>query len=241
MIFGFNTDVKIGDVVYHVQSEARHKDLLLETQVFVKGRCIGKCATPYVEDRALESAEESLQYALRAQHRRIVDSLRQGTLEREMTLSPAVPSDSSGTPPPEAFVSPEPESAGPPRLEDLSGVSPETEFTAAPVLAAFPDGLSTGSFSIECLNSDSVLQAETILLVLQVAQDRQLLEGADLALRFVWGEAPSQYFYATTGSDGTAEVAIAVRSSATQEGRVLVQASCQGSSATRRFRLKSPV
>ena len=42
MIFGFNTDIKYEDVVYHVQSEARHADLLLQTQVFVHGRCIGK-------------------------------------------------------------------------------------------------------------------------------------------------------------------------------------------------------
>ena len=47
MIFGFNTDIKQGDTVYHVQSEARESELLLQTQVFVRGRCIGKHATPY--------------------------------------------------------------------------------------------------------------------------------------------------------------------------------------------------
>ena len=33
-IFGFNTDVKLADVVYHVQSEARQQDLLLQTLIF---------------------------------------------------------------------------------------------------------------------------------------------------------------------------------------------------------------
>jgi hypothetical protein len=47
MIFGFNTDIKQGATVYHVQSEARESELLLQTQVFVRGRCIGKRATPY--------------------------------------------------------------------------------------------------------------------------------------------------------------------------------------------------
>ena len=47
MIFGFNTDVKHGDTIYHVQSEARESELLLQTQVFVRGRCIGKRATSY--------------------------------------------------------------------------------------------------------------------------------------------------------------------------------------------------
>ena len=55
MIFGFNTDVKHGDTVYHVQSEARENELLLQTQVFVRGRCIGKRATSYA-DKAAESA-----------------------------------------------------------------------------------------------------------------------------------------------------------------------------------------
>jgi hypothetical protein len=36
MIFGFNTDVKHGDTIYHVQSEARESELLLQSQVFVR-------------------------------------------------------------------------------------------------------------------------------------------------------------------------------------------------------------
>ena len=47
MIFGFNTDVKHGDTIYHVQSEARESEHLLQTQVFVRGRCVGKKATSY--------------------------------------------------------------------------------------------------------------------------------------------------------------------------------------------------
>ena len=53
MIFGFNTDIKHGDTVYHVQSEARENELLLQTQVFVRGRCIGKRATPMPTSRRL--------------------------------------------------------------------------------------------------------------------------------------------------------------------------------------------
>src|ERR1017187_4166252 len=47
MIFGFNTDIRHEDTVYHVQSEAREGEQLLQTQVFVRGRCIGKCAIPH--------------------------------------------------------------------------------------------------------------------------------------------------------------------------------------------------
>ena len=47
MIFGFNTDVKHGDTIYHVQSEAREGEKLLQTQVFVRGQCVGKKAIAY--------------------------------------------------------------------------------------------------------------------------------------------------------------------------------------------------
>jgi hypothetical protein len=47
MIFGFNTDIRHEDTVYHVQSEAREGEQLLQTQVFVQGRCIGKRAVSY--------------------------------------------------------------------------------------------------------------------------------------------------------------------------------------------------
>src|ERR1700722_19120603 len=49
MIFGFNTDIKHDGTVYHVQSEAREHELLLQTQVFVRGRCIGKHAVSYAD------------------------------------------------------------------------------------------------------------------------------------------------------------------------------------------------
>src|ERR1700739_140942 len=82
MIFGFNTDVKQGDTVYHVQSEARESELLLQTQVFVRGRCIGKRATSYAS-KASEAAVADTQkeQRLREQHRVVLDAIREGKLD----------------------------------------------------------------------------------------------------------------------------------------------------------------
>lgn len=44
MIFGFHTDVKHGDTICHVQSEAREGERLLEAEVFVRGCLIGRKA-----------------------------------------------------------------------------------------------------------------------------------------------------------------------------------------------------
>src|SRR5438477_1148734 len=82
MIFGFNTDVKQGDTVYHVQSEARQNERVLQTQVFVRGRCVGKLASAYSNPvNAVDSAEKQLEHSLRAQHKSVLDAVREGRLD----------------------------------------------------------------------------------------------------------------------------------------------------------------
>jgi hypothetical protein len=82
MIFGFNTDVKHGDTIYHVQSEARESERVLQTQVFVRGRCIGKRATSYaVGGSEAQFSDTQKEQQLREQHRLVLDSIREGKLE----------------------------------------------------------------------------------------------------------------------------------------------------------------
>jgi hypothetical protein len=83
MIFGFNTDIRQEDAVYHVQSEAREAEQLLQTQVFVQGRCIGKRAVPY-GSRGVEGSpdnDQEMEKQLRELHREMVDAVRDGKLE----------------------------------------------------------------------------------------------------------------------------------------------------------------
>jgi hypothetical protein len=82
MIFGFNTDVKQGDTVYHVQSEARENELILQSQVFVRGRCIGKRASSYAEQIAQGNfSDQQKEQILRDQHRLVLDAIREGRVE----------------------------------------------------------------------------------------------------------------------------------------------------------------
>ena len=82
MIFGFNTDVKHGDTIYHVQSEARESEKLLQTQVFVRGRCVGKKAISYANS-ATEAGfgDSQKEQQLRDQHRLVLEAIREGKLE----------------------------------------------------------------------------------------------------------------------------------------------------------------
>lgn len=79
MIFGFNTDVKIADLIYHVQSEARHADLQLQTMIFVRGQCIGKYASSYAEQSSQSGfSEDHIHELLKAQHRMALEMVRDG-------------------------------------------------------------------------------------------------------------------------------------------------------------------
>jgi hypothetical protein len=86
-IFGYNTDVKHGDVVYHVQSEARQNDLLLQTLIYVKGQCVGKHAFSYA-GKTLEPdfSETAIHELLKAQHRSMVEGLQGGRLDSVLVL-----------------------------------------------------------------------------------------------------------------------------------------------------------
>jgi len=82
MIFGFNTDVKHVDTIYHVQSEARESEKLLQTQVFVRGRCIGKKAISYATSAAETGfGDHQKEQLLRDQHRLVLESIKDGKLE----------------------------------------------------------------------------------------------------------------------------------------------------------------
>ncbi len=78
MIFGFNTDVKHGETVYHVQSEVRQRARLLQTQVFVGGRCLGKRVFAFGEG----FDEEQIHEALKAQHRLVLDAVKDGSVDQ---------------------------------------------------------------------------------------------------------------------------------------------------------------
>ena len=85
MIFGFNTDVKHGETIYHVQSEAREGELLLQTQVFVRGRCVGKKAISYAASASQgQFGDSQKEQLLRDQHRQVLDAIREGNLDHAL-------------------------------------------------------------------------------------------------------------------------------------------------------------
>lgn len=81
MIFGFNTDVKYDNTVYHVQTEAHPTSHTFQSTIFVKGQCIGKKSGSYADTQDKAENEQQLHELLKEQHRHVVEAIRNGQIE----------------------------------------------------------------------------------------------------------------------------------------------------------------
>jgi len=87
MIFGYNTDVKSGGVVYHVQTEDRgEKNPVIDSVIYVKGRIVDRRRTPY---QLGDVTPDKLQAMVKKQHRELVDAIRGGTYVMPASPPPA--------------------------------------------------------------------------------------------------------------------------------------------------------
>ena len=82
MIFGFNTDIKHGDTVYHVQSEARESELLAADPGF-RPRPLHRQAGDSYRRKLAEAqfTDQQKEHGLRDQHRLVLDAIRDGQLD----------------------------------------------------------------------------------------------------------------------------------------------------------------
>src|SRR3981081_3475265 len=209
MIFGFNTDIRHEDTIYHVQSEAREGEHLLQTQVFVKGRCIGKRAVSYGSNAAEgkttapndsqdkdqdrdKDKDKDREKMLRELHREVLDAIRAGKLDSIF--------DKRDTP------------------ETLAAVK---------------------ELDLEWINAGSVHSSGALTMNIRVTEGGATVEGARLTLRFARPDAAPYYAQVLTDAKGSAEMNVQVDEKSLAESAVLVQVSFGGRTATRKFNLRN--
>ena len=95
MITGFNTDVKHGDTVYHVQTEDKGvKNPLILSLIYVKGTILDAFRIRYQDFLASDRFSEALlQKILEFQHRQIVGAIKRGKYQKGMALEDYVEGD----------------------------------------------------------------------------------------------------------------------------------------------------
>ncbi|MDJ0839471.1 MAG: hypothetical protein QNK37_23325 [Acidobacteriota bacterium] len=78
MITGFNTDVRHGTTVYHVQTEDKGRNNpKIETLVYVGGEILDNHRTAYDQDKQ-SLGEEEIMGLMESQHKRVIRSIKTG-------------------------------------------------------------------------------------------------------------------------------------------------------------------
>lgn len=87
MSSGFNTDIRVGDQVFHVQTEDRGaKYKSIDTAVYQNGRVLHRRSTSYGSpDSPAVLTEDELRQKVESQHRTVIDELRSGALDAELS------------------------------------------------------------------------------------------------------------------------------------------------------------
>ncbi|HET8890711.1 MAG TPA: hypothetical protein VFQ41_17545 [Candidatus Angelobacter sp.] len=190
-IFGFNTDVKLADVVYHVQSEARQNDLLFQTLVFVKGQCVGKQAFSYAHEISHPGfSTEAMHELLKSQHKAVIDAIQQGQMSSVL---------GNGT-----------------DVQDVGG-----------------SGLSL-SWKLAVPAND----APDLPISFQVLDSGKPAHGADVVVRGVIASDGLELARGTADATGAVGLSIPLTDDVLNRGAVMVQATREGKSVTRKLRVK---
>ena len=178
MITGYNTDVRHGDVVFHVQTEDKgHANPLIESLVYVGGRVIAARRAGYAELIAdgRRQADEILA-RMEKQHRTMIAAIRHGKFDRRVAeLPPKKPA--AAEPHGSAIVAPPAAAAAPasPRPAAAPALGPRPAPDRPPPAAGRSDE-----------NGDRTLDQVLLDYLASEAEQEQLLltleEGRDLAV-----------------------------------------------------------
>ena len=93
MLFGHNSNVKIGETVYHVQTEDRGiSRAVIDTMVYHNGRVLHRRTNTYFDLLPLDAVrEEKLKQRVSSQHHSILEELRSGALKLAQHATPQAP------------------------------------------------------------------------------------------------------------------------------------------------------
>ncbi len=265
-VFGFNTDIRYADTVYHVQTEAHEAELMVQTAVFVRGRCIEKQETSYAHEAASPGfSEGAVHQILTQQHKMVVNFIREGKLKSLGSLAKAsVPASTSEvvnsaaavetTIPSKMYVPTPPmmkETAATGTDDDILGVSSSAESWSKPTSQPGPVEVpkppvapvtaANPELKLEWLSSESAFKGDSVFMKYRLTLGSRGIEGAKLVARLEVSGVPSAYARTVTDCEGEAEVTLKVSAAAKASNAIsiTVQATHAGQSTARRFRLSS--
>lgn len=222
MLFGHNTDVKVGETVYHLQTEDRGTaSALIDTTVYCRGRVLHRRTNNYFDLLPLDPArEEALKKRIAEQHRAVGEEIRGGALR----LMP---------PPPTTPEAPPAQRPAPVTANAASTPGRIAPPPASPAPHALP-------LVLELLNPKTWLTGKHANLHVSVRrrQSGAAVAGAKVVARIEGGAQP-QEFAASTNADGRAQLDFDMPQLSSAEPALVIEAAHAGEKAHLKFQLKA--
>lgn len=118
MVFGHNSNLKIGALMLHVQTEDRGvAHGLIDTTVYYHGRVLHRRTNNYLDLLPLDDhREQALKLRLDEQHRMVIEEIRSGALQLNVSTVVASPGSDAQERPAAAEVAKPPATSPPQRL-----------------------------------------------------------------------------------------------------------------------------
>lgn len=244
MVFGHNTNIKLGGVTYHVQTEDRGvSHALIDTTVYFRGRVLHRRTNNYYDLLPLnEDTEQALKLRVDEQHRTVLEEMRDGSLQLGLPLSAlkqdATPSASQEAAEQPARVLPqEPEPVQEPSAKETlrqeQEAPGETQAVEVPIVA------EPRKLSLELLNAKSWLTGKKAHLHLAVKEeDGSPIVGARV-LVVIEGAAEPEVYTALTAETGTTEIRFEMPRITGQEAALLLRAEIENGHGHLRFTLRA--
>jgi hypothetical protein len=212
MNFGFNTDIQVGGIVLHVQTEDRGKrNPVLDTTVYAGGRVLHRRKRSYAENlKDPNFGDEVVRQWLEEQHRAVIEELRSGSLV--VSLPPPTSAVPEASPP-----------AGPARP------APPTPHAPAPK-----------EIQVQLTNPASWLKVGTATLLIEVHSRllRQPVENAQIEVTIEGAPHPVM-FMATTDQRGRAELSFPMPHLGSGGADLVIRASSPGGEDEIRYSLRA--
>ncbi len=211
MHFGHNSNVRIGDILFHVQTEDRgFQHPFIDTTVYSEGRVLHRRTTSYYDVLEMDgNREEILQKRVEEQHRSVVEEIRAGTLK----LAP---------PPAPSQAAPAKDSAG------------------AAAAAGDSAGTQATGLRVKLLNPNSWFGGGKATLKLQVAAKgtEAPLEGIEVEARVEGAVTPTAHG-GKTGANGEIELTFVMPRMGPEGGALVIRASSDAGQDELRYQLRA--
>lgn len=213
MVFGHNTNIKMGAVTFHVQTEDRGEaHALLDTTVYFHGRVLHRRTNNYYDLMPLdEDRQQALKLRLDEQHRTVLDEIRSGALQLAVPPLPEIPKSA-----------PVPSKPTEERKKD-----------------AEPTVKEPRRLLLELLNAKTWLSGKQAKLEVLVREEGGQ-PAADVRVSVeIEGVADNPAYNGETGSDGQAQIAFEMPRIMGSEAAIIVRAEDRSGSGLLRFALRA--